>query len=96
MGLPSRSYELTGNTKPSVPGLTLPAKASFVIETNLCNTKLTQDVDLLGLLHWSSHKETLAQSLNSLITVSPEKVVKILQDTLDELFNMLQMMIQRN
>lgn len=65
MGLPPRSCELTGNTKPSVPGLTLSAKASFVIETNLCNTKLTQDVDLLGLLHWSSHKETLAQSLNS-------------------------------
>lgn len=46
-------------------------------------------VDLLGLLNWSSHKETLEESLNALMNVSPEEVVKFLQDILDALFNIL-------
>lgn len=46
-------------------------------------------VDLLGLLNWSSHKETLEASLNALLDVSPEEVVKFLQDILDALFNIL-------
>lgn len=43
----------------------------------------------MGLLNWSSHKETLEESLNALIKVSPEEVVKFLQDILDALFNIL-------
>lgn len=46
-------------------------------------------VDLLGLLNWSTHKETLAESLNSLMNVGPEEVVKFLPDILDALFNIL-------
>lgn len=46
-------------------------------------------VDLLGLLNWSTHKETLEDSLNSLMKVSAEEVVKFLQDILDALFNIL-------
>lgn len=46
-------------------------------------------VDLLGLLNWSSHKEKLEESLNALLNVSPEEVVKFLQDILDALFNIL-------
>lgn len=46
-------------------------------------------VDLLGLLNWSSHKETLEESLNALMNVNPEEVVKFLQDILDALFNIL-------
>lgn len=46
-------------------------------------------VDLLGLLNWSSHKETLEDSLNSLMNVSPEEVVKFLPNILDALFNIL-------
>lgn len=43
----------------------------------------------MGLLNWSSHKETLEESLNSLMNVNPEEVVKFLQDILDALFNIL-------
>lgn len=46
-------------------------------------------MDLLGLLNWSSHKESLEASLNALLNVSPEEVVKFLQDILDALFNIL-------
>lgn len=46
-------------------------------------------MDLLGLLNWSTHKETLKESLESLMKVSPEEVVKFLQDILDALFNIL-------
>lgn len=46
-------------------------------------------VDLLGLLNWTSHRQMLEQSLNALMTVSPEEVVKFLQDILDALFNIL-------
>lgn len=51
--------------------------------------QLSEIVDLLGLLNWSTHKETLEDSLNSLMKVSPEEVVKFLQDILDALFNIL-------
>lgn len=44
---------------------------------------------MLGLLNWASHKETLEESLNALMNVSPEEVVKFLQDILDALFNIL-------
>lgn len=41
--LPSRTCDLTTNSKPSAPGLSLLPKDFVVIETNLCSTKLTQD-----------------------------------------------------
>lgn len=46
-------------------------------------------VDLLGLLNWASHKETLRESLLALMKVDGEEVVKFLQDILDALFNIL-------
>lgn len=46
-------------------------------------------VDLLGLLNWATHKETLTESLRALMNVDGEEVVKFLQDILDALFNIL-------
>jgi dedicator of cytokinesis protein 1 len=87
--LPSRDFELPNNTKPSAVGFSLLHKDAFVIDINLCSTKLTQDVDLLGLLRWSSNPERLEESLTQLLKVSAEEIVKFLQDILDALFDIL-------
>lgn len=87
--LPSRSFELLATKKPSAAGFMLLNKDSFTIEINLCSTKLTQDVDLLGLLKWSMNEDRLEESLTQLLKVSPEEIVKFLQDILDALFDIL-------
>lgn len=46
-------------------------------------------VDLLGLLNWSAHTETLEMSLEALMNVDAGEIVKFLQDILDALFNIL-------
>lgn len=50
---------------------------------------LLLSVDLLGLLNWTSQPERLSESLNALMKVDGEEVVKFLQDVLDALFNIL-------
>lgn len=87
--LPSRSFELLATKKPSAPGFVLLNKDSFLIEINLCSTKLTQDVDLLGLLKWSANLDRLEDSLTQLLVVSPAEILKFLQDILDALFDIL-------
>lgn len=63
-----------------------------MIATNICSTKLTQNVDLLGLLNWASHNTDLKESLAALMKVDGEEVVKFLQVcilfyiTLDKIF----------
>lgn len=87
--LPCFVSEIKEGQKPQIPGLNISTKDSFNISTNICSTKLTQNVNLLGLLNWASHKSTISESLQAFMNVGGEEVVKFLQDILDALFNIL-------
>lgn len=92
MDLPSTRFELNepNASKPIGQGLALNSKDSLLISSCLCSTKLTQNVDLLGLLKYqSSQSQQLPAILNAFMKVDSKEVVKFLQDVLDALFNIL-------
>ncbi|XP_041426843.1 dedicator of cytokinesis protein 1 isoform X2 [Xenopus laevis] len=86
--LEERGHYTSGKTMINLGSCTI-SKDSFQISTLVCSTKLTQNVDLLGLLKWRSNTNLLQQNLRQLMKVDGEEVVKFLQDTLDALFNII-------
>ncbi|KAM8924612.1 dedicator of cytokinesis protein 1 [Pelodytes ibericus] len=95
LSLPSTKIELEekghttmGKSMQNLGSCTI-SKDSFQISTLVCSTKLTQNVDLLGLLKWRSNTNLLQQNLRQLMKVDGGEVVKFLQDTLDALFNII-------
>ncbi|XP_043920391.1 dedicator of cytokinesis protein 2-like [Protopterus annectens] len=81
-----RSQSIKGNFG---GGLSVCPKDNFQISTLVCSTKLTQNIDLLGLLKWRSHPNRLQENLKKLMKVDGGEVVKFLQDTLDALFTIM-------
>ncbi|XP_030629626.1 dedicator of cytokinesis protein 1 [Chanos chanos] len=86
--LEEKGYSATSKSSQSLGNCTI-SKDSFQISTLVCSTKLTQNVDLLGLLKWRSNTSLLQQNLRQLMKVNGGEVVKFLQDTLDALFNIM-------
>uniref|UniRef100_A0A8C5FKQ4 Dedicator of cytokinesis 1 n=1 Tax=Gadus morhua TaxID=8049 RepID=A0A8C5FKQ4_GADMO len=86
--LEEKGYLATGKSNHNLGNCTI-SKDSFQIATLVCSTKLTQNVDLLGLLKWRSNTSLLQQNLRQLMKVEGGEVVKFLQDTLDALFNIM-------
>lgn len=60
----------------------------MLVDTLLCSTKLTQNVDLLSLLQWKAHPERISEALGRVLRLDGEELVKFLQDILDALFSM--------
>uniref|UniRef100_G3UQM1 Dedicator of cytokinesis 1 n=1 Tax=Meleagris gallopavo TaxID=9103 RepID=G3UQM1_MELGA len=83
LSLPSTKIELeekghsaTGKSMQNLGSCTI-SKDSFQISTLVCSTKLTQNVDLLGLLKWRSNTNLLQQNLKQLMKVDGGEVVKV-------------------
>ncbi|XP_030749885.1 dedicator of cytokinesis protein 3 isoform X2 [Sitophilus oryzae] len=83
--LPAFAKDLEGNHEASGQ-FSRSHKEMVSIRTLLCSTKLTQNVDLLALLRWKSHPERIQESLQKVLKLGDEELIKFLQDVLDALF----------
>ncbi|KAK6638497.1 hypothetical protein RUM43_006764 [Polyplax serrata] len=84
--LPSNPNEVAEMS--SSGGYSRSSKEVFHVTTLLCSTKLTQNVDLLSLLKWRDDPEPISDTLNKVLKLGGEELVKFLQDVLDSLFAM--------
>ncbi|KAJ3278028.1 hypothetical protein HK104_002729, partial [Borealophlyctis nickersoniae] len=72
----------------------LPAlKDTLTVRTNLCSTKLTQNVSLLNLVHWrqavASHRLTVDAILKDFCLIGELEIIKFLPSIFDALFHIL-------
>ncbi|XP_074036384.1 dedicator of cytokinesis spg isoform X2 [Leptinotarsa decemlineata] len=85
LSLPAFAKDFEGNHEASGQ-FSRSHKEMITIKTLLCSTKLTQNVDLLALLRWKSHPERIQESLQRVLRLGDEELIKFLQDVLDALF----------
>ncbi|CAH0555056.1 unnamed protein product [Brassicogethes aeneus] len=85
LSLPTNAKDMEGNHEISGQ-FSRSHKEVIFVKTLLCSTKLTQNVDLLALLRWKSHPERIQESLQRVLRLGDEELVKFLQDVLDALF----------
>ncbi|KAJ8981636.1 hypothetical protein NQ317_000864 [Molorchus minor] len=85
LSLPAFAKDYEGNHEASGQ-FSRSHKEIIFIKTLLCSTKLTQNVDLLALLRWKSHPERIQESLQRVLKLGDEELIKFLQDVLDALF----------
>ncbi|KAL7990523.1 hypothetical protein Chor_013953 [Crotalus horridus] len=74
--LEEKGHSMAGKGMQNLGSCTI-SKDSFQISTLVCSTKLTQNVDLLGLLKWRSNTNILQQNLRQLMKVDGGEVVKV-------------------
>lgn len=64
------------------------SKECLYVRSLLISTKLTQNNDILSLLQWKTHPQSIKDSLTRVLKLRDEELIKFLQDVLDALFAM--------